>query len=313
MSKSNIFKLMPLFFAHSLMTMQSNREMLPLQILQNKHVRVATLDESDRDIDYYNSELSPLDNKLAELSVKHSPDRVKEILGVIKNKQENPIKPLLLTGPSGVGKTTMAQAIAQAALCKSKLLPLAIFGNKYLYSVQESLRQNIAPLLETDQPEIIILDNLEVLEHYTKVYGPLIYDGGKRGVIHDTKGLAERLLPVRYVDSPARTLSHLLFDFDHDKKTNVVFIGTAKSHEKVNPIIRKHFEVIPLQAPDFNARCDALKYLISRMSFSPPMTKENIEYCSKSLAQQTEGYQYFGLKNFASNLQMTLMTEIAQV
>jgi len=173
-----------------------------------------------------------LDSQLVDIATNHAPDQVKRIISSLQSP-ETLKKPIaaILTG-AGVGKTTLAQAIAQRARVNCKLLSTACMGTNYLFSEQDHVIQAIAPLIETTDPWVVVLDDIDYLRHYTKVFN-LRKAGnyGESGVEYRPNDTVVSYDPIEsrdrycgetahHVISPARVLCDLLDMFKERKKNN---------------------------------------------------------------------------------------------
>ncbi len=93
-----------------------------------------------------------------------APSEIKKLLNVVKNREfPEHLKPrrILLHGPAGCGKTTLAQVFAQEADMPCIFVHSALLGNEYQNSVASNLLRLLEPHL--NGPCVIVFDEIEIL------------------------------------------------------------------------------------------------------------------------------------------------------
>jgi|GEM_PF-4720105 SpoVK/Ycf46/Vps4 family AAA+-type ATPase len=93
-----------------------------------------------------------------------APSEIKKLLKVVKDREfPEHLKPrrILLHGPAGCGKTTLAQVFAQEADMPCIFVHSALLGNEYQNSVTSNLLRLLEPHL--NKPCVIVFDEIEIL------------------------------------------------------------------------------------------------------------------------------------------------------
>ncbi|MEX0940672.1 MAG: ATP-binding protein [Candidatus Babeliales bacterium] len=110
-----------------------------------------------------------VDSKLIKLALENCPNRLKILIKKFEAKKDNPevqyILPtrILLEGPSGSGKSLLAQIIAKKAKPKTYFLKGTAFANEYQNSGAQNLNKLFEPLLKLNKKVAIIIDELTAL------------------------------------------------------------------------------------------------------------------------------------------------------
>lgn len=113
-----------------------------------------------------------LDADLVEVLIKNSPEQIQKFLAsfdiaakakdaktkklLLKNK-------LLLTGVPGVGKSDLSKAIAQTLQRKFTFVESSSLANEYQNSAAKNLERVIEKAQETQEPHVVILDEIQCL------------------------------------------------------------------------------------------------------------------------------------------------------
>jgi len=246
-----------------------------------------------------------LDTQLVDLATDHAPAYVQKIIHTLQSTEriKEPIR-AILTG-AGVGKTTLAQAIAQKAQTNCKLIAAACTGTRYLFSEQEHLLQAIVPLIEQNERWVVVLDNIDCLRHYSKVFDLNRGDYNDRTITYDPIEAMDRLYGKKayYVVSPARVLCDLLDMFKEKNKNNIAFIGTAREPEKIPDFLKKRFETINIPLPNQLIRTCVLEYRLSQLQ-DEIFENSNRHAVAAYLASHTDGLCQFGLKSLVENIDL---------
>jgi AAA+ superfamily predicted ATPase len=151
------FLLFLLFLAFPLF-LQSDE---PSQPNQDFHLSPLVPTSADNIFDSYS--LSP---ELVAKVIDTMPQQIIDVIFTLNNKElRDKAKPkrLLLVGPPGAGKTTMAQVIAIITQRRYKVIEAPFLLNEYKNSGPQNLFRVIVPMLESGQPCVIIVDEITQL------------------------------------------------------------------------------------------------------------------------------------------------------
>lgn len=118
------------------------------------------------------ADIKPLniEKRLCEQLCESAPVKVKDIIAMLSNPQQFddclPTK-ILLVGPPGVGKTTLASVIAQKSGRSCLFISAPTLANEYKNSGAQNLQRQIELAIALDHPLVIIIDELAALiDHY---------------------------------------------------------------------------------------------------------------------------------------------------
>ncbi|HEB41885.1 MAG TPA: AAA family ATPase [Candidatus Dependentiae bacterium] len=180
-----------------------------------------------------------LDESLCAQVIKNAPEDIKQLIANLKhpstNKQIIPRR-LLLLGPPGVGKTTLAKAIAKEIGRPYYFIEAPFLLDEYKNSGIQNLLREIKPILQRDEPCVIIIDELtELTDQYNK---------------------------DKAQDSNVAAALWLLLD-QCATHPNILFIGTSNKKEHDLPAqIRSRFEenIIHIDPPNKKERAEILRH-----------------------------------------------------
>lgn len=134
-----------------------------------------------------------------------------------KSYQEVTSKRLLLVGPPGVGKSTLAYAIAHTLKYEICFIKVPLLSNEYRNSAFSNLRRLVEEVIASKKSTIIILDEINIL-----------IDEKKQG-------------PNDYTDMNAAAALWLLLD-QCSLYSNIVVIATANDVSKLPIQLKDRFE-----------------------------------------------------------------------
>ncbi len=180
-----------------------------------------------------------LDKDLCEQVIKNAPADIKQLISYLKhpatNKQIIPRR-LLLLGPPGVGKTTLAKAIAKEIGRPYYFIEAPFLLDEYKNSGIQNLLREIKPILQRGEPCVIIIDELtELTDQYNK---------------------------DKAEDSNVAAALWLMLD-QCATHPNILFVGTSNKKEGDLPAqIRSRFEenIIHIDPPNKKERAEILRH-----------------------------------------------------
>lgn len=104
------------------------------------------------------------DDSLMDLLMEDCPARLKNLVALDKELFKKHFPQLtLLVGPSGVGKSTLARAIAVEQCIKFVFVKCSLLGNEYKNSGVQNINRIFSSVLASKFPHMIILDELNIL------------------------------------------------------------------------------------------------------------------------------------------------------
>lgn len=184
---------------------------------------------------------------------------------------------ILLEGPTGTGKITMGRAIAQKTGRPFKFLPIASCLNKFQFCREQFLKTEILPLIEKNEPCVIVIDDIDQLA------------GGP-------------------ANDPSLVLCQLMNKVEHNP--NFVFIATTNNPDGVPVTLRNRFQRAILSEPDYELRFAIFKHLIlslEEISISKQCREESF---LKKLAKMTQWYSIRDLEMVVSMATNTACTAL---
>ena len=226
-------------------------------------------DQSEKFKNYYQKPMRTLDVQLMDEVLENTPADIKDIIETINDINKKESVRLLLVGDPGVGKTTLAQAIAMQTNRPCFIIRAPSLANQYQFSGEQNLISAISPLFDINEPCIVIIDEIDALKQYK----------GDRN---------------NQDASPANTLCNLLDDAeDHP---NIVFIATTNKLKQLPEDLKSRFSaIITLQLPDKIARERIILYHLDQLKKSYPAIEID-EATIKLLAAKTAGFSARELK-----------------
>lgn len=116
------------------------------------------------------SSLLNIEKRLSDQLFEAAPARIKDIISMLANTGQFhdclPTK-VLLVGPPGVGKTTLASIIAQRSQRSCLFISAPTVANEYKNSGAQNLQRQIELAIALHEPLVIIIDELAALiDHY---------------------------------------------------------------------------------------------------------------------------------------------------
>lgn len=196
-------------------------------------------------------DLGPLDNNLCDMIISQAPEEIRDYIELVKQSKEAKTpeeiklyesviqKKLLLVGKTGVGKTTLALAIAQKMNKKAYLIQAPMLGSEYQNSEVSTLTRLIKLILAGNKNNLIIIDEINILaEPKNSLFGPI---------------------------NTAASALWLMLDWCAQYKDTLV-IGTANDITKLPPQLKDRFEgsIIEIKMEDSFDRCCILEHYLSK-------------------------------------------------
>lgn len=238
--------------------------------------------------------------ELVDSLIEHSPTLIKKYVQYLqysRNTGKVEPKTLFMHGPSGVGKTETAIALAIKAKMAYTIIHGAQLGDKYQNSAKNQLKELIYPIIERDRPHVIIIDEcMRLVENY-----------------NDEKGTHE--------DNNTATAFWDLLD-QCTKAKNILVIATANSIERCPEMVRTRFgsnTFVEFKMPDKAARKRILKvqmpkeYICSEAlldtlaketdGVSPRDIRAIIKFATLNVACEHKGRSHFEFEDFKNEIE----------
>jgi MoxR-like ATPase len=213
--------------------------------------------------EYFQKPMRNLDPQLMDEVLEYAPDEIKDIIDVIDKSDMKESLRVMLVGSPGVGKTTLAQAIALQTGRPCYIVRAPSLSNQFQFSGEQNLIAAINPLFEQKEPCVVIIDEIDALKQYK---------GDK----------------ANQDASPANTLCNLLDDAeDHP---HVIFIATTNKLKQIPEDLKSRFgTIVTLPLPDKESRERIIRYHLHELK-KADITVDLDEDAIKQLASKTEGF-----------------------
>ncbi|MEX0940674.1 MAG: ATP-binding protein [Candidatus Babeliales bacterium] len=179
-----------------------------------------------------------LDDELVKLIVYNCPRKLRWLIGDYAKqfftKQNNLPTKILLTGPSGTGKSTLAHIIAQKTNRRAYFIRGSAFSNEFQHSGIQNLSKLFEALFELEVPVVLVIDELTAL----------------------TNRYNERKLDPGMVEEFWMLLDKC------EKKGNVLVVATANDIDQVPQQIKTRFagHLYTIENASFTLRKELIKY-----------------------------------------------------
>ncbi|MFZ5954160.1 MAG: AAA family ATPase [Candidatus Dependentiae bacterium] len=187
-----------------------------------------------------------VDKSLCHQLLMQAPSSVKKVIYNLiyppKNVRAMP-KKLLLVGPPGCGKSSIAQTIAYATGRHAVLMEAPFIANEYKNSGPQNLLRLLNEIVKIKLNCVIILDEINVLFK------------SNQGHVNPDAGLLEALW---------------LFLDECAKHTNIFFVATCNDLKNIPPALKSRFEgeIVTIDVPNYDARQLIIHYFLSQTEHS---------------------------------------------
>lgn len=217
----------------------------------------------EKKFEYFQKPMRNLEPQLMDEVLEYAPDEIKDVIEVIDKSDMKESLRVMLVGSPGVGKTTLAQAIALQTGRPCYIVRAPSLSNQFQFSGEQNLIASINPLFEQEEPCVVIIDEIDALKQYK---------GDK----------------ANQDASPANTLCNLLDDAeDHP---HVIFIATTNKLKQIPEDLKSRFgTIVTLPLPDKEACERIIRYHLKELK-KAGITVDLDEEAIKQLASKTEGF-----------------------
>lgn len=224
----------------------------------------------------------PLDWFEVAIACKYAPAKIKTLIKILQDPYKKPArKQYLLVGAPGAGKTTLAQAIAQAAGLPCIFVPVAELPNEFQNSAAASLQRIINPILQSNERCVIILDEIT---HITDNYKQ------KNNSNNDAATATWSLLD-RCAQNP-----------------NIIIIGTTNDVSDLPAQLKSRFGengIIEIPLPCEQARSELMSTLLEEWIRDGSLDKRYIDF----LVNKTKGKSFRDIMNLLYEAAENAMAE----
>ncbi len=194
--------------------------------------------------------LSEQDPQLTEFLLKHCPQQVKDVVFCLEHPElfqeaDFPTR-LLFVGPPGVGKTTLATAIAHHCNRPYRIIKCSTIGDKFQNSGPSHIKEQIGTWVDEDEPCVIIVDEINLL--------------------------AEKFHDEAFPDR--KTASAFWQYLDEAQKTkHVLFVGTANEITNLPEPLKDRFEgnIVEISMPDDQLKKEIVSFYLQGIECSQTM------------------------------------------
>lgn len=212
--------------------------------------------------EYFKKPMRNLDPQLMDEVLEYAPDEIKDVIDVINKSGMKESLRVMLVGSPGVGKTTLAQAIALQTGRPCYIVRAPSLSNQFQFSGEQNLIAAINPLFEQKEPCVVIIDEIDALKQ-------------KGDKANQDAG-------------PANTLCNLLDDAEGHP--HVIFIATTNKLKQIPEDLKSRFgTIVTLPLPDKETRERIIRYHLKELK-KADITVDLDEDAIKQLASKTEGF-----------------------
>jgi len=183
---------------------------------------------------------------------------------------------IVFTGPPGTAKTTLAEALTLMLNRKFKLIFPVSAMNKYQFCLQQYIDEQIKPLIELDEPCVIVIDEIDQLHALTNK------DEG--------------------VD-PVLTLCHCMDECERKDRGRVsphfIFLATTNHVDKIPPELKSRLRIVEVKCPDRLLRIEILFDLLFENNGVDLSQECDLDFINH-LAKKTDGLSIRDLKTIVN-------------
>ncbi|MCL5875639.1 MAG: ATP-binding protein [Candidatus Dependentiae bacterium] len=211
---------------------------------------------------------APLDFTVAGIALDHAPAAIKEIVPILQAHPTQTLqkKEYLFVGPTGSGKKTIANAIAQTAGWSCATVSVSLFCNEYQDSAKAGLLRAVNKILKDKTKCVIVLDYLTLITN-------------KRNRM--------------YNDADASDAACTVFDMCN-KRDDILVIGTTDDESNLATQVARRFGrdgIIEIELPRLRTSAMLLTHL-----FQNELLAEIIDdQCIENIARTCKNKNFRGI------------------